>query len=306
MAFLNKFIASRFRDWLEDRTDNVVAAYAARKRVKGQEVARYSIVFHVLKKGNYKKKQVIPPYYDVRFPGERKPKRIPTDVIESGPIKEYAAAGDRIRSTQTLEQGTVGFYCERRDPWPPHMDYIRYACTNAHVAATRQQLKQGFLILEPNQQAATLRIDAPQGTYIASMEQMIYGGIDAALIRVGPDLPIYADFDGLGPLRYPIGPPNEQWRNATVRLFGCRTGLHHATIAVPCVPSYAGSLQGTYMNNMIALKLNPQMLHGESGAPVVDLNNHLIGILWGGDAVYDYAIPIHAILSAFGVQPFTQ
>lgn len=306
LEHLERFIATRFNDWLVDRTDNVVAAYAARKRVKGRELFRYSIVFHVLKKGSYKKKQEIPPYYDVRFPGERKPRRIPTDVIESGPIKEYAAAGDRIRSTRTLEQGTVGFYCERLDPWPPHMNYIRYACTNAHVAATRQQLQQGHLFLSPDQQGATLHIDTPHGTYNGALEQMIYGGIDAALIRVGPDLPIVPDFDGNGAFRQPIGPPTEQWRNATVKLFGCKTGLHRATIAVPCVPSYAGSIPGKYMHNMIALNLDPQMLHGESGAPVVDLNNHLIGILWGGDKVYDYAIPIHAIIGAFGVRPFIQ
>lgn len=295
LKFLRKYVAENFNEWRERYSDSVVGVHVGHKRVAGERQRAYSIVFHVVKKKDVKPAHTIPGHFRIRIPALKRMVRVPTDVIQTGLFKHKSLrAGDRIDARK--ERGTVSFFAWKGDDL--------YACSNAHVIA-RRFMDRRHVRIPLNEQKKDTLITGPNGRIYAMLEESVYDGIDAAIAYLPPATRIDTFVDRIGRLGRPTNLPNASTVGLEVRLFGARTGYHEGRVRRVGVVKHTG-VPGITLNDLVELELDVLTEHGDSGAPIVTVNNRFLAILVGGDDNYDYGIPVAAICERLDLEPITE
>lgn len=296
---LQNFINESYIGWRNTFGENLVGVRVGYKQVKGEEKRRYSLVFHVLKKE--KSPQVnIPGFYDIIIPPDGQ-LRVPTDVVETGPIELQAKIpiSSHIHSLRAAEQygqvipGKIGFYLRRNG--------FTYACTCMHVLGydMLQNGKYAFYKDLQQQSAPDSYLDS-EGTYTYGfMEEGIFGGVDAAIARVQNPSFIENFFPRYGQAMDFQVITSHNFSRLKPAFCISKQSILEATIKgfnFPLTITHNGG--PVTFNHIIATNRLTQA--GDSGTSLFNLiNNKLLGIVMGGDTHFTYVIPAWKILSNF-------
>lgn len=294
LEFLRRYAERNFDAFRKKYSDNVIGIHIGKKKRGNKTLPYYTFVFHVVHKKNDLKFR-IPKYISVRIP-EEGTKRIKTDVIETGRFYLTAAQpGSRISVKGRDDFGTVSCFIRKGDNI--------YACSNMHVLAPGLIAAGETQFYRPIPQQTTMNVVLRnnEGSCGAYLEAGRFNGIDAAIARIDPRAEISKLIPGIGAI-VGIGIVSySNYAKMQVRMRGTVSGVQNGRIdGIGIVQST--SIPGVKLTNLIRMRLYSQ--HGDSGAPIVDQYNNIIGILLGRDTSENmaYAIPIQPILKYFQAQ----
>ncbi len=280
-----------FKRWFKTYTD-IEGVHVGEKRVKGKKVENdYSIVFHVNKKRKKPLKKV-PPFFFVTINGKNKIK-IPTDVIEAGKLKlNGIKIGEQTKNENSSLIGTISLYFSTQRGV--------YLSSNMHVLAPG--------LLNGGQISYDVRKgDPPQSILlfndiITSTAQLIvamFNGIDFGFARIDdPQIPAVIErlIKEVGPVRGVFGLTFSNYRSVNVSFYGTSSKFRNCTIADLGVVKNT-RFQNIFLTNLIML--NRCTLDGDSGAPLFDQHNRLVGVIIGTDRDGSYALHINDVIDFF-------
>jgi hypothetical protein len=288
---MQEHINRNFKRWFK-RYSNLEGVHAGPKKVNGEILPDcYSIVFHVSRKKKQPEKQV-PKFIRVKK-GEQGFMKVPTDVIQTGSMKlNGIQLGDQTKNRRSPFIGTISFYFSTAKGV--------YLCSNMHVLAP-QLLDSGQVFYDAR------RGDAPQSillfnNVIASTAQLtvaIFNGIDIGFAKLdNPQVPevIERIIKEVGPVKGAFGLTLANVNSVQLSFYGISSRRR------ACFVSELGAVKSTdfeniYLTNLI--KLNKCTLDGDSGAPVFDQHNRLVGVIIGSDDDASYALHINDITRFF-------
>ncbi len=212
--------------------------------------------------------------------------RLPIDVIELGRFRRYAMLGSSVGPFDPEERGTIGAFATGKDGQV-------YAITAMHVSEVDE--------LTPDQPPIPFyvpsRMDAPNAALFGQMTQGTSTGVDAGKIRLNKPAQALYYINHIGPLAgwRPVVDPSD--RGTPVRLSGSTSGLQAGTIVHPNV-----SMPALNLDSAIIVQI--QAAPGDSGAPLVDEGNLLLGTLVGGGQGTNMNVfsPIGLVLNRLGCE----
>jgi len=292
-TLLQRYIETNYERWRQEYSDNLHGVHIGKKKRKGSDLNYYSIVFHVTKKDPSIEPQ-IPRYIKCRI-GDSETIEIPTDVSEESELKLYGLdLGDRARNKFDASYGRIGAFLRNG------VDV--YACSNMHVLAP--SLLAGETTYYENPRATQLSPDIALGPPAsdAFLERCVFDGIDAGIARLADSSAVSGMIQpgGIHPAGYKI----LSWSN--YRNYPVKMPMSDSTIQDGIVQGIgiikSTSIPGISLRDLIKVTLAASP--GDSGSPVYDSNNMLIGMLFGGTDTYNLLIPIAAILNYFQMNLF--
>ena len=195
---------------------------------------------------------------------DRRDIRLPVDVVELGPFQRYAMLGSSTGPNDPEERGTIGAFATGRDG-------KTYAITAMHVSEATE--------LNPPDPPIPFyvpsRMDAPNAVEFGKMVKGTTTKVDAGKILVEKPASALYYINRIGPLKgwRPIVDPTD--RGIRVRLSGAASGVTTGTIVNPNVSMPELNLESAIVAQIEAAP-------GDSGAPLVDDGNLLLGTLVGG------------------------
>ncbi len=284
-------INRNYKRWFRTYSD-IEGVHVGEKKIKGEKIENYySIVFHVNKKRK-KPEKMVPKFIYVTAKGKSKIK-VPSDVIEAGKLKlNGIKIGDQTQNENSALVGTISFYFST-----PRGVYLG---SNMHVLAP--------LLINSGQIYYDVRKgDAPQSillfneiiTSTARLIVAIFNGIDFALAKIdNPQIPAVIErlIKEVGPVRGTLGLNYTNYKSVNVSFYGATSRFRN------CIISDLGIVKNTkfqniYLTNLIML--NKCTLDGDSGAPLFDQNNRLLGVIIGTDREGSYALHINDVINFF-------
>lgn len=289
LSAMRRFVHRHNDQWKKQFGPNLLGAHVGRKIVDGQEQRRYSIVFRVLDKQRFPEDGTLPRYFKVPANGKEGIYLVPTDVVQTERFRAHSlipGSSTRDRNYPT-EWGTVSFFCKLGDKL--------CACSNAHVLARSYMAAGGY---GPTNTPGAEVIELEWEGYKTKgrLVRAVHGPVDAAIAWIRNTEPISFNIPGIGLLSGIMGPLNDRWNKRAVRMYGRRSHNLAGSIVDWNIPDETME-HGAVMKNMMLLKWNNgATVGGDSGAPIVDEGNRLIGILVGGDGTYSIAFPILDII----------
>jgi hypothetical protein len=288
---MQRHINRNFKRWFR-KYSNIEGIEVALKEVNGEVIKDcYAIVFHVSKKTTRARK---------KFPkslridtGRNKKITVQTDVIETGPLElQGIKMGDGVRWQPDPNAGTISFYMNAA--------HGVYVCSNMHVMAPNF-LNRSQIIYDVR------RGDPPQpivffDNAISSTAQLIharYNGLDIAFARVDHPLEpqiMERSIGNLGPLRgfFDLNPSNAG--TVALSFLGRTSGLQRCNVIG--FRAVKGTVfKNVFLTNLLRMPLCTQ--GGDSGAPVFDQRQRLVGIVIGRDTRNSFALHINDVLAYF-------
>lgn len=294
LEFLCRYAAKHLDSFRKKYSENIVGIHVGKKKRGKKTLRYYSLVFHVRQKMEDPEVK-IPKYISIRIPGEGQ-KRIRTDVVETGEFYLTSVQpGTRIASNGSDEFGTISCFLRKGNSL--------YACSNMHVLAPRLLASGETSYFKSIANQTTMNVTLKSGNYScgAYLEKAIYNGIDAAIARIDPTAQIIQLIPGIGNILGASVVNYSNYANLPVRMHGAVSGLQSGKVRSVGIHKPT-SIPGISLNNLIGINMHTQ--RGDSGAPIVDRNNRIVGILVGRDTANNiaYAIPILPILNYFQTQ----
>lgn len=288
---IQKHIERNFKRWFKSYS-GIEGVNVGLKKIKGQEIKGcYSVIFHVTKKKKSARKKV-PKTMLIRIDGRRKLK-IPTDVVEAGGLKlQGIKLGDQVQNDQSTIIGTIFFYFTSSTG--------TYLCSNMHVLGANL-LKRGqldFDVSKGDQPEAISFFDETISS-TAQMQRGRFNRIDLAFARIdNPQIPqvIEIIIKTVGPVKgfFDLTPSNINTVNLS--FLGSTSGFKNC-VAVSLGAVKRTSFKNIFLTNLI--KLERCTADGDSGAPLFDQKNRVVGIIVGRDKENSFAIPISDVIEFF-------
>jgi len=194
--------------------------------------------------------------------------------------------GSSVGPHDPEERGTIGTFATGKDA-------RTYAITAMHVSEIDE--------LTPDDPSIPFyvpsRMDAPNASVFGQMTEGTSTGVDAGKIRLDKANQALYFINQIGPLKgwRPVVDPAD--RGIPVRLSGSTSGLQAGTIVSPNVSMPALNLES-------AIVVQIQAAPGDSGAPLVDGSNLLLGTLVGGGEGTNINVfsPIGLVLNRLGCE----
>jgi V8-like Glu-specific endopeptidase len=288
---IQKHISRNFKRWFKSYS-GIEGVHVGLKRVKGEIVQDcYSVIFHVNKKKKAPKKKV-PAYINVTLKDNEKLK-VPTDVIEAGKIKfNGIKIGDFTKNENAGLVGTISFYFSTASGV--------YLSSNMHVLAPRL-LNNGQIHYDVRKgdPAQSILLFNDIITSTAQLIVAVFNGIDFALAKVdNPQSPqiIERIIKEAGPVGGVLGLNYNNYKTVVPSFYGITSKFQNCTI------SDLGVIKNTkfahvFLTNLIKLEKCTQS--GDSGAPLFDQQNRLMGVIVGDDRDGSYALHINDITDFF-------
>lgn len=289
---------SALHGWLHD---NIVGMYAGLKRKNGKKTSQWAVVMHVQHKKSADRlaldgDQPIPPYFELPVAlagGKTEMVKVPTDVIEVGPLKAMQAP-EPMMSTDRVRPAPGGYQIQSQGC--PLVGTLGGSITvnnqyrmlsNNHILSWNGQYTQVF---QPNANAPVNALCAVSGfvnitTYPTSNQQNpIYNITDLAWCNVTQQQ-CAPNIEGIGvPTGFAAPAANMQ-----VRCYGASTdAVIQANIestAFATVMKIFGN-RYAWFNNCILLDGEDFFpLGGDSGALLINNDMQIVGILAGWNAL---------------------
>lgn len=291
VLWLQAHVDRNYKRWFK-RYTNLQGVEVGVKKVANEVVVDcYSIVFHVTTKST-KVKRKVPQHLPI-LDEKRHRVRIPTDIIEAGAIRlQGIKMGDSVQNAHDNLIGTISVYF--RNPRG------LFFCSNMHVLAPRL-LNRGILHYDrrsgdPIEQV--LLFDESL-TATANLLRGQFNGIDIAFGRIdNPLVPQVIELliKSAGVMRGLLDLNEGNAKAAQLSFCGRTSGLQ------PCQAEVLRAVKATAFENIFLtnlIKLNLCTQDGDSGAPVFDQNNRIVGIVIGRDNQNSYAMHINDIIQFF-------
>ncbi|GAA0556849.1 trypsin-like peptidase domain-containing protein [Chitinophaga japonensis] len=284
-------INRNFRRWFK-RYPNLEGVHVGPKKVKGATLpACYAIVFHVSRKKQRPGKPV-PKFLRVKK-GDQDYMKVPTDVIQTGKMKLAGIKiGERTKNQHSSLVGTISFYFST-----PNGVYLG---SNMHVLAP-QLLRSGQVFYDARKgdppQSIRLFNDVIAST--ARLTVAVFNGIDFGFAKVdNPQVPevIERIIKEVGAVKGVFGLTRANVHTAQLSFYGISSGRR------PCAVTELGAVKNTNLQHIFLtnlIKLSRCTLDGDSGAPVFDQQNRLVGVIIGRDDDASYALHISDITRFF-------
>jgi hypothetical protein len=284
-------VNKNFKRWFK-RYPNLEGVHVGPKKVKGETLPDcYAIVFHVSRKKKRPGKE-IPKSLRIKT-GEQDYIKVPTDVIQTGRMKlNGIKIGEQTKNSNSSLVGTISFYFST----PKGI----YLSSNMHVLAP-QLLNKGQIFYDVRQG------DPPQSILlfndvIASTAQLTvatFNGIDFGFAKVdNPRIPevIERIINEVGSVKGVFGLTLSNVHTVQLAFYGTSSRRRSCTV------TELGAVKNTKFENIFLrnlIKLNRCTMDGDSGAPVFDQKNRLVGVIIGRDEDASYALHINDIISFF-------
>jgi hypothetical protein len=210
--------------------------------------------------------------------------RLPVDVVELGTFRRYAMLGSSVGPDDPQQRGTIGSFASGPDS-------KIYAITAMHVSEVEELTVQD----PPIPFYVPSRMDSPSAVRFGQMIQGTTRGIDAGKILLDRPGDALSYVNGIGHLKgwRPVVDPAD--RGARVRMSGAVSGVRTGSIVSP-----NASMQNPDLDSAIVVQIDAAP--GDSGAPLVDDGNLLVGILVGGGQGSNLNVfsPIGLVLNRLG------
>jgi hypothetical protein len=226
---------------------------------------------------------------------------IPVAIVEGGKTKA-SYLGSKIKRDELNEYGTSGFYARSV------VSSECYIVTNYHVLCRDFLQKKIFQITPENSGNKKVICNGSESGFLAFARLDFFN--DVALVKTtsektGND----NDITGIGRITgiLPLSEIKKALANnedTVVKIYGAYSLAVRRSEVVSCFSSQPISyMDGDFRQTIYDLiQVNKFSEKGDSGAPVVDGNHKLIGILVADDDKYSYVIPIERILSNFKIK----
>lgn len=296
ILWLQAHVNRNFKRWFR-KYSNLQGVEVGLKKIANEPIKDcYSIVFHVTTKSPRTIKKV-PKYLPVSN-SDGKRIRIPTDIIEAGQIKlQGIKMGDGTQNSRDNLIGTISFYF--RNPRGI------FFCSNMHVLAPHL-LNQGILSYDRRKghPAEHILLFDEAITTTADLLRGQFNGVDIAFARIdNPLIPqvIELIIKAVGPVKGILDLNESNTTGARLSFFGRTSGLQSCK-AVLLRAVKATAFHNVFLTNLIKMELCTQ--DGDSGAPVFDQRNRMVGIIIGRDNENSYAMHINDILQFFQTSNF--
>jgi hypothetical protein len=192
-------------------------------------------------------------------------RRVRVDVVELGNIELKAFVGASLGPTDVQSEGTIGaFACDNQ--------------TKKMVAITAMHVS-GISVFPNGGPAVEFSVPSLMQTpSVRRLGVMTFGtrvGADAAKIELDNAADADQEIPWIGAVNgwRPVTIPGDE--NLAVRMFGAESGLIRGAIVYPSVRISEASLFDAIIADIPAV-------NGDSGAALVDAENHVLGFLVGG------------------------
>lgn len=203
-------------------------------------------------------------------------------------VRRYAAPGQCLESQPFGSRGTIGII---------GVDLL----TGRKVALTAMHIVPGLAAYPTPAFSGVIEVESPcvngTGPIVGRLLRGTMAGIDAAVIDIEGQ--VVSNFlSGVGIVKFWRSVSPVMDRNRPVRMVGAASGkVQHGRIlsASEPVPS---------MNLTSAIVVEMTAFHGDSGAPLVDENNRLIGMLVGGNPTRQLFCPIEMVFDRLSCKLF--
>lgn len=252
--------------------------HVGKKIREGDQLPFYSIVFMVTRKRATGAQ--IPAWFAIPVRGARALK-VPTDVIVTDSLQELSVQqGTEISDTIIAgANGAIGFFCTNNG--------MLFACTNAHVIARPYRsngvYQSGASPAPYPPPAGPLELWDAMHVVRGRLWRSVYGPVDAALAWIPRDTPIDRSIPGIGKMRQPYGPPQENWRHGSIAMYSRMAGrVMYGQIYDPIAPPLPMKLGRDLVGGML-IKWNrgDKAYGGDSGSAIIGPGRVLLGILVG-------------------------
>jgi hypothetical protein len=291
IRLLQAHIDRNYKRWFK-RYANLQGVEVGLKKVADKPVADcYSIVFHVTAK-SHKTKKKVPKQLPVTKPDGRR-SYMPTDVIEAGELKlQGIKMGDSTKNSRTNLVGTISFYFKN-----PRGVFV---CSNMHVLAPHL-LDRGIISYDRRTGSPAEKVLLFDNVLTATGDLLRarFNGIDIAFARVdNPLIPQVIEFliKSAGPVKGVLDLNESNVSGARLSFFG-RTSKLQPCRAISLRGVKATEFRDVFLTNLI--KMEPCTQDGDSGAPVFDQRNRVVGIIIGRDNESSYAMHINDIIQFY-------
>jgi hypothetical protein len=287
---IERHVKRNFKRWFKTYPF-VEGVHVGQKKKNGTLTEIYSIVFHVSTK-KLRPRKAIPPSLPVRINGKRV--KVATDVLEVGKLKfEGVKIGEQTQADSSTVVGTISFYVDGSTD--------TYLGSNMHVLAP-SYLKRGILSYDSRNGDKPIDIsffnDEIEST--ATLITATFGGIDFGFARIHePIVPevIERVVPGVGRLKGTLRLTKSNYKNVIdPSLFGATSKLIACTIRDVGIRKKT-KYPNVFLTNLIMLERCTQ--DGDSGAPLFDADDRLMGFVVGRDEEASYALHIGDILEFF-------
>lgn len=283
IEFLQKYLRKKYLNWHKIHPLNIVGFRIDKKVSKGKKERNYSVIFQVKKKKkekNLDSKEIIPPFFKIRFP-DGKVRKIKTDVDETGKPEFQLAECRKPKNNGKLEIGTAGVILTDNNN--------HFALTNYHVAGTDLMLNGQFFFQGADN---NIFVGGQQATF---EEGILSEEIDVAFIRLS-NVPVNPNIlgDGSQILGFIDGPLSPTLTGKEIKIYSKRvTQGVSATISTNSAVFVTGF--GDFVMTDL-LQIKPRVTKkGDSGGAVILGNFAVIGIIVGADQSFTYAVPFFKI-----------
>jgi hypothetical protein len=199
-------------------------------------------------------------------------RRLKVDVVEIGEIRRHVVAGTSMGPHSIQNEGTLGTFARERD-------------TGTLVAITAMHVS-GFSEYPNGEPPPTFSTPSTRrGLPTQTLGAMTFGtmtGIDAAKIVVATPDDALNVIPGIGMVAgwRPVTFPGDE--NTSIRMVGAVSGFVSGTIVHPAVALSEIGLDTAIIANIPSLE-------GDSGAAILDGQNHILGFLVGEATSGPYA-----------------
>ena len=300
---LRAFLFRNYKS-LTNKYPDIIGIHIGLKTRNKKQSGRYSIVFHVTKKRDLKKKEnEIPQFFKIKI--NNKFIRVPTDVIESGkPNLSNMTPGDKVFHKKFPSSfGTTSiFLTDNKDI---------YLLTNMHVIG-KDHLKKTFKMINAQHDFGDAEIfcfvDNDSIDMACFKSGLVDDFMDAAIAIINPlfheiieNKVEHVPIAGVGRVDFSVASNPQK-----IIIRGASSG----TIRNISINSNTAVREFKYpLGNMTLfelLQISPcKTKGGDSGSPIIDAeNNKLLGIVLGKDSknTFTYGIPIDKLLDFFNLK----
>jgi hypothetical protein len=297
---------------------NVVGVGVGTKFTDGKETSTKCVRFYVatkIHKDALTKKQLLPGKVD----------GVPTDVIVTGPFRQFSTASDNKLKRRPVRPGTsIGF------EFPPPKDNFvmagtfgavvtkggkQFILSNNHVLAENGLIALGGRIFQPGLldggNAATDQV--AQLTKFIQIKPNVFNKVDCAIARFLPGAPVNPrHMPSVGKLGSTV--PIAAAVNMLVMKTGRTTGHTRgqifdvsADVTVPYEDKNGNEFLGRFSNQILIVGTPGSFsTNGDSGSLIVDrATSRATGLLFAGSSTHTIANHIEDVLAALGVSLVT-